>query len=248
VSSPDEVAIPHRFCGPPSSGNGGYTCGVVARRLDASGPVEVRLSAPPPLDRPLTLVASDRGLLLRDGETEIATAQVSTLDLEVPAPVSLDEARAAAATSTAMRPDNPYRHCFVCGPRDDGLRIFPGRVPGRDVFAAPWTPDPSVTGPDGVAPVEIVWAALDCPGGYAADAGAGPPVVLGTLTARVVAPVRQGEELVAVGWPIARQGRRRIVGSAIFDATGGLRGVAHGVWIALDDKPASDTRRRASYD
>ena len=46
------VMIPRRFNGPPDSGNGGYSCGVVAALLDAPA-VEVTLRAPPPLEREL---------------------------------------------------------------------------------------------------------------------------------------------------------------------------------------------------
>ena len=42
----------------------------------------------------------------------------------------------------------------MCGPdraEGDGLRVFPGPVAGRGLWAAPWTPDPSVAGADGRA-------------------------------------------------------------------------------------------------
>ena len=42
------VSIPSRFNGPPLSGNGGYSCGVLAAFID--GPAQVRLHVPPPLD------------------------------------------------------------------------------------------------------------------------------------------------------------------------------------------------------
>ncbi len=61
----------------------------------------------------------------------------------------------------------------------DGLRIFPGPVAGRPVWAAPWTPDASVTDGSGRVRPEVVWAALDCPSrGIAA---AGPPTWARTM-------------------------------------------------------------------
>ncbi len=48
------LVISRRFRGPPTSGNGGYTCGMLAAA--ASKPVEVRLMRPPPLDRTLEIV------------------------------------------------------------------------------------------------------------------------------------------------------------------------------------------------
>ena len=46
---PASLSIPARFNGPPASGNGGYSCGVLAACV--AGPARVRLHAPPPLDR-----------------------------------------------------------------------------------------------------------------------------------------------------------------------------------------------------
>ena len=46
------VIIPSRFNGPPDSGNGGYSCGVLAAFID--GPARVRLHVPPPLDKSAT--------------------------------------------------------------------------------------------------------------------------------------------------------------------------------------------------
>ncbi len=47
------LTIAKRFHGPPASGNGGYVCGRLARFIP--GPAVVRLKAPPPLERPLTV-------------------------------------------------------------------------------------------------------------------------------------------------------------------------------------------------
>jgi len=47
------IVIERRFHGPPGSGHGGYTCGLVAREME--GAAQVLLRSPPPLERPLTL-------------------------------------------------------------------------------------------------------------------------------------------------------------------------------------------------
>jgi hypothetical protein len=47
----EQLRVDRRFCGPPNSGNGGYTCGLVANFID--GPAEVILRRPPPLNRQL---------------------------------------------------------------------------------------------------------------------------------------------------------------------------------------------------
>src|SRR5215218_4317713 len=46
-----EIVIDRRFRGPDQSGNGGYTCGLVAGAMD--GPAAVTLRLPPPLEVPL---------------------------------------------------------------------------------------------------------------------------------------------------------------------------------------------------
>jgi len=42
----DHVTIERRFCGPPESGNGGYSCGLLAAHV--GGPAEVTLRRSPP--------------------------------------------------------------------------------------------------------------------------------------------------------------------------------------------------------
>ena len=77
------LVIGRRFCGPPGSGNGGYTCGMLA--ASAAKPVEVRLMRPPPLDKALAIrddpVGS--GLLLMDGEEVVASATPKSFELIV---------------------------------------------------------------------------------------------------------------------------------------------------------------------
>jgi len=89
------IVIQRRFHGPPESGHGGYTCGLLAR--DIQGAAQVSLRSPPPLERPLTLERDDGGrLLLRDGETIVADAETATLKLDRPPRVELADARAAS--------------------------------------------------------------------------------------------------------------------------------------------------------
>jgi len=95
-----------------------------------------------------------------------------------------------------------FPDCFVCGMNrrpGDGLRIFPGPVTGQGLWAAPWKPDPSVAGPDGRVRPEVVWAALDCPGYFAARSD-GVPMLLGEFNAHVDRRVHISESCVIVGW------------------------------------------------
>jgi hypothetical protein len=121
---------------------------------------------------------------------------------------------------------------------DDGLRIFPGPVSRRSVWAAPWTPDPSVGGrPDDQVRDEVVWAALDCPGGVAAVEAAavpaGTPVLLGQMTARLGARPRIGTEYRMVTWLLGRDGRRLTAGSALLGPDGEVLAAARALWVTV---------------
>lgn len=236
--------IDRRFNGPPDSGNGGYTCGCLARAL--SGPADVSLRVPPPLDTELELEVGTDGARLLDGAVVVAEAEPLRADFtEVPEPVTVEEARAAAARSKFLEA-HPFPSCFVCGPlrgEGDGLRIFPGRVDGRDnLFAAPWTPDAGLAREDGKVAAEIVWAALDCPTSAPVMNPPGPdgeihPIVLARLAADLREPVEPGAEHVLTSWEIARDGRKRESGSALFDAGGRLLATARALWIELKRSP-----------
>ena len=219
-----ELVIDRHFRGPTESANGGYTCGVLASLFH--GPVEVTLRLPPPLERPLELDldAGRRSLELRDGDSLVAEAEPTGLDLELPEPVPFDEAADAALPEGDK--ESAFPECFVCGwARSDGLGIYAGPVEGRDVVAATWTPHP-----DHVAP-EFVWAALDCPGAYAVHSGERGMPVLGRLAAKVEHLPHAGESCVAMAWPLGDEGRKLYAGTALFGEDGRVLGSARATWI-----------------
>jgi hypothetical protein len=240
------IVISRRFRGPPESGHGGYTCGLLAREID--GPAAVTLKKPPPLERQLTLErGSDGRLLLRDGETVVAQAQPTSLELEPPAPVALEQAQAARSGYVGFR-DHPFPHCFACGPdRDegDGLRLFPGPIGGRDVIACAWRPDPALAGEDGAVRSEFVWAALDCPTAFACDLTS-PPIVLARLTGRIDKPIHAGEQHVVTAWHIAQDGRKHHSACAISTPEGDLLALSQALWIELKDPSGFGVAKRSS--
>lgn len=232
---PEEVVIERRFRGPRQSGNGGYSCGVLARSVDPTL-AEVTLRQPPPLERRLAVERTEAGAAMRDGDLLVAEAsELDSLEVEAPAPVGLDEA-AEACRDSAIRHGHPFPECFVCGPareRGDGLGIVCGPV-GEGVVAAPWQVDDSLPGDGGEVAPEVVWAALDCPGGIAGILQPGLGVtVLGRLAARLLQPIRPGTTCVAVGWPIERDGRKFLAGSALLSPAGEPLAVGRATWIEL---------------
>src|SRR6201995_4437935 len=91
-----KVVISRQFAGPPTSGNGGYVGGVLARGID--GPATIILRAIIPLDVSLDLLETDgRWTLSGEGGALIGEApagRVEDLPEPMPAP-SLEAARAA---------------------------------------------------------------------------------------------------------------------------------------------------------
>jgi hypothetical protein len=215
------VIIAGRFNGPSGSGNGGYSAGVFAQAAGAgAAPVEVTLRLPPPLDTPLELV--DGRVLTPEGAVVAEVATALAVDTAVP-PVEYASAEAAAAAYPGFA-EHPFPECYVCGPRrPDGLRIFPGPVDGRT--AAPWLV------PEDVSPA-TVWAALDCPGGWAVI-GAGRPYVLGRIAVRAHALPEPGQRCVVVGALAGTEGRKALVHTTLYGPDGTELARARATWIAL---------------
>ncbi|MDV6011795.1 hypothetical protein [Haloechinothrix sp. LS1_15] len=240
------VTIARRFNGPPRSANGGYACGITAGPLtERTGhAAEVSLRMPPPVEHPLTLEIADQRGTLADGEALIAEARPAKVDLTPPEPVSLAEAEAAARDFSIdpFRATSPFPGCFTCGPdRDDGngLRIFPGRVDRDETIVAwPWIPDPSLDAGDGRVDTATVWAALDCPSGWAwyHQPGPHPPHVLGRMAAQIHHRPACGQPAVAAAWPLGEASRKRFSASALWSAEGTLLACARATWIALSEE------------
>ena len=257
----NRLIVPRRFCGPPSSGNGGWTAGALAGlveherpgdRTDARPAIEVSLRRPPPLDTAMPVTVAE-GLTVASAEgSTVAEARTVTDAPEPVDPVPAAEARAAGASYAGLR-SHPFPTCFVCGTgrrEGDGLRIFPGPVgaapDGSTRVAATWTPHPSLADddhPDRTDPDEevrrtslaVTWAALDCTGGWAGDLEE-RLMVLGRMTAQVDTLPVVGEEHVVVGQARGRDGRKTSTATTLYDADGRVVARAEHIWIAIDPK------------
>jgi hypothetical protein len=231
------VSIPARFCGPPDRGNGGMTAGLLADY--AGGPAEVTLRRPSPLEMPLTVAVAGDTYVLLDGDALIAEAVRTEVVVDPPVPPTVDEAHAAAASSPIVRhPDwHPFPGCFVCGPErapGDGLRVLPGRLAGREVFAAPVSVPGDLADAEGRVPSELMWAALDCPSSFVMymDGRPDTPYVLGRIAARIDRRPVIDSVLVACSWPMGRDGRKLFAASALYEGAE-LVACARATWISI---------------
>ena len=231
-----KIVVVQQFRGPPNSGNGGYVCGLLASQFD--GPVTAMLRAPPPLDTPLDLMVEDgvARILGPDGTLigEAKAGDAAALPSPPPPPTLAAATTAAPGFPGLHRPFHPV--CFTCGDQLDegfGLRVFAGQVEGMDpgIVAGPWVPHANFADAEGLAPVEVVWAALDCPGSVAWVVSEGGGGLLGTMTGEILRRPAIGEETIVVAWPIEQSGRKRLSGTALFSAKGELMARSHQIWI-----------------
>jgi hypothetical protein len=235
--STTQVTIARRFAGPPSSGNGGYTSGLLASYSGPHDqPVTVTLRTPPPLETALDVDggADDGTTRLLAGDLLVAQAGAGSFWGEAVPPVTPADARAAEASYRGLH-DHPFTGCFVCGTAradGDGLRLRPGLfAPG--LTACVWSPHPSLADEEGrVAPV-FIWSALDCPGGWTSDLDA-RPLVLGRMTASTTEHVTAGTAYTIVGRLLAEEGRKTLTATTAYDDEGRVVGRAEHIWIAID--------------
>ena len=156
------LLVPRRFCGPPASGNGGYSAGALAALVGAAGEigeiaeiaeigdvgevgevgshrhddawptVEVSLHAPPPLDVEVPVELVDGVVVAATGTTRVATARLRAEPPVPVGPVGVAEAAAATDAFPGWR-SHAFPTCFVCGiERDEG--------DGLRIFPGPTSP------------------------------------------------------------------------------------------------------------
>jgi hypothetical protein len=236
-----EIVIDRAFEGPPASAHGGYACGVLAPYLATDA--EITLRRPVPLGTGLRLVPGDAGAALHDRNGVVAEGVSTRLADRTPEPPSFAEALAATASFPGLR-SHPYPRCVACGTgRTDtlALRIFPGPMAARDLVAAVWYPSGEATA-DGCIRPEFAWAALDCPGGWAAMhfGRSDRPAVLGRMAARVPPRITAQSAHIVVGWLDGVSGRKLAAGSALYSRDGVLQAFSRQTWITV---PGAGTPR-----
>lgn len=238
------IVVDRRFRGPGGSGHGGYFAGLLNARVPGAGPIFIKL--PIPLDTPLRLSVEDGITSVYHDESKIAWS-TTRLGIDRPAPPSLAQAGLAASRFPGFNEGrHPFPECFGCGPSrtvGEGLRVFVGQMDGRQhngrpIQAGTWRPDMSLLDSQGHLPAEFVWAALDCPGGWALEEKVSTQV----LQVDTFGPLAGDQDLIITSWipepdrPSSRGGHpttRRYVGSALYDCRGRLLALCTAVWVIV---------------
>ena len=197
------------------------------------------LRARVPLDVHLSLLTEDGAVHLKDAEGALVGRATPADRALLPIPPEAPSMRAAreAGARYVGHVDRIHPICFTCGPErreGDGLRVFPGQIEGAPAghVACVWTPHMDFADPQGLAPVEVIWAALDCPGFFAWVGKEGRHgALLGTMTGEVIRRPRCGHEYIVMAWPLERSRRKETAGVALFAMNGELLARGHQVWI-----------------
>jgi hypothetical protein len=172
---------------------------------------------------------------LRHGDKVIVEASSTTIDVAPPAPIDLETATTAMKSSFALDARHPFPTCFVCGPKrnaHDGLEIFPAAVNER-LYAATWLPATEFGDSRQFLRPEFLWAAMDCPTGFAAGFPIAGKLVTGRLAVEQLQPIRVGQLCLLLSWPLRIEGRKHFSAACIYQNQKPCA-VARATWIRLE--------------
>ena len=233
----DTIVISSQFNGPPNSGNGGVCAGLAAQFIN--GQAEVRLSAPPPLDTPISVVRDKETVRFEhDGHT-VMSAKPGLTPSTPPAPPPVDVIR-ATPVNYPTESEHGIPGCFVCGPRrgeGDGLCVHAQPIPGHSGASCLWTPHKAFSDENGDIKDEFVWGALDCPSAFALNTIEPVMVLLGTMRGKILRAPKANEEVIVTAWGGVSEGRKHPAGTAIYAPNGDLLAHADTLWIELKNTP-----------
>lgn len=223
--------IAKRFNGPPNSGNGGYTAGLIAAKLNFNP--EITLRVPPPLEQVMQLKVSINSATLMQADTLVAEAKVTDFQLRIPPAITYKEAVEAINKSKTVEL-SPIPCCFVCGSArksGDGLAIYPANI-GLQKVAAPWIPYENLGDESGKVKTEFIWSALDCPGAWAIQ-DTNQFYLLGRMAVKEVLPIKVNEQYIIMGWVLKTERRKTWTGTAIYNKVGEISAFAKATWISV---------------
>jgi hypothetical protein len=220
------VLIDPRFQGPTGSGQGGYTAGILAGHL--GGRVMVDIHRPIPLGVELRVeVEGDRARALHGDEVVLRAARVSQVFAASP-PVEVDAARAAwGRPQSHASPD-----CFACGLGAESFRVWAGPV-ADGILASPWSPPSWSAGASGRVADPFVWAAIDCPAGWAIARQTSRRTLTIQFGAEILAPIYPVGEYVVTAVAQRWRGRAFRAATSLYEPGGRLMARASSVWLEV---------------
>jgi hypothetical protein len=233
-----EIVISKHFEGPTDLTLGGHISGLMAAHLE-SDTVEVTMRKPTFMERSLILdTTTPRRVFLYDGDMLLNEAQPVELKMEIPEPISLEQARKASRRYTVAA----FPNCFGCGSarsEDNGLHLRSGPVEGRNVVAVDWVPRSAVVGAgEGEeVPEMMVLTAMECPIAKAMELGdmrkPQEMAVLGRMTTKITALPQVGESYFFMGWPLERAGRRIEIAGTLNNEEGEILAMTRLTFVVL---------------
>lgn len=184
----------------------------------------MRLHRPPLLEKAMRIEREAGVVRIFDDADIVLEARPSAVEV-VDAPLDRSVTETVLERGPApVDPDHPAPDCFVCGHREDGLRLSPRHLEGTDIWATTWTPDASMSQNGSTVEERIIWGALDCPAGFAVIGfGVETADFFPALTRFDVTITRQvpvGRAVVVAGWYISEDPKRIHGGTAIVDDEG----------------------------
>jgi len=252
-SSPAQISIDSIYNGPVNCGNGGYISGLLASLLvdEGEGDAEIRINAAFPVETPLQVKDTDKGIGVYLDDKLLGSARRIQLELNIPTPPNVESARAASQRFEFIHASDP-KGCYVCSPTrtsENGLLVFCGALDTliepeagidwrtqteKNIVAALWRPAENLCNDKDTIDDIYVWSALDCPGAYAikaAEPNAGLQL-LGTCSGSIKTPLKPNEDYIVSSWKTsANSGRKRFMGVAIHNTAGELMACAEQIWI-----------------
>jgi hypothetical protein len=94
-------------------------------------------------------------------------------------------------------------------------------------------PDREFGDDNGFLRAEFLWAAMDCPTGFAAGFPTAGKLVTGRLAVQQLKSIRTGAGCVLMSWPLGVEGRKHFSAACLYQDEE-LRAVARATWIRIE--------------
>lgn len=240
----DNMILSRRFCGPPKTGNGGFTAGILVETVGTNA-AEIRLLNPTPVETAITIESENgqQGAIYNDSKKVLATlksiASEDFPEYKLPVVPDLGDVIKISAFYPGFT-THPFPTCFVCGPKrevNDGMRIFVGPAPEQigfeNLMAGYWLPDRTVGSQDDFVRDAAIWGALDCPGGFSAVLDEPHLIVLSKIRGKIIERPKIGEDYTVMSWRLHKLTRAFKVMTAIFKSDSKkLFAISEALWLA----------------